>query len=153
MACKKLLSLTRPHVHLPLCLYCFSFLLLRHMSLSGSLPHRPRWFKRALAPVASSLVGNAIDWVHTVKTLFTHQLFTTLSVYYQGFVPSVFSRADLHFLPAHKSQTQSSQPWREPSNHQQPQKKDGGYLTPEPISMQPLGLHAHMMNATWCDRL
>lgn len=54
-------------------------------------------------------------------------------------------RTDLHFLPAHKSQTQSSRPWREPSNHQQPQKKGRGYLTPVAISSHTASTHTWLM--------
>ena len=80
-----------------------------------------------------------------MRTLFTHQLFTILSFYYYGFVPSVVSPSRPPLPSAHKSQTQSSRPWREPSNHQQPPKKGRGYLTLVPISSHSARTHTWLM--------
>lgn len=91
------------------------------------------WTK--FAPIVYSLVGNAIPSEFTLYKLYLHPSCLPLC---QSIITALcrlsFLRANLRFLPAHKSQTQSGQTWQEPSNHPQPQKEGRGYLTPVPIS-------------------
>lgn len=139
VASEELLSLTHPRIHLPLSFYHLSLLCL-------SSP----WTKMILNECLLSLSRLWLEMQYNLsprcKNLYLHSSCLPLC---QSIITALcclsFLRADLRFLPAHKSQTQSSRPWREPSNHRQPQIKGRGYLTPVPISSHLARTHTWLM--------
>lgn len=143
VASEELLSLTHPPI------LASPSLFLSTTSLFSSCP--PQGHRWSQTRVCSRCLVSAwkckTTCARTVQTLFTQQLFTTLSVCYYGFVPSVVPPRRPP-LPPRPQITNAIKP--APTRAlKSPAAADKGWRIFNPCAhQQPLGAHAHVINAT-----